>query len=396
LTESQRHDLVARVRKKHSMRSVARQFGVRLGTVQRWVKHAEGQRLDRVDWSDKPSGCRQPRHRITTDSEDLILETRRELKDNSALGEFGAAAIRRTLLARRGKRKLKKVPSVRTIGRVLARRGALDGNRRVRRPPPPRGWFLQAVATRRAELEGFDWVEDLMIRGGSPVQVLNGISLHGGLCGSWPRSQMTAKNTVDSLVAHWREFGLPTYAKFDNGTVFQGTHAHPNSFGRVTRLCLSLQVIPVFAPPHETGFQADIENFNGRWQAKVWRRFEFASVAGVLRQSDRFVAACRQRGAARIEAAPHRRPFPADWQLNLQADLNGQVIFLRRTDEQGYVSVLGHRLLAAKNWCHRLVRANVDLTRGSIRIYSLRRREPNSQPLLKTYDYETPHKHFQE
>lgn len=388
--------MVALVRMKHSMRSVARQLGVRLRTVQRWVKHAEGQRLDRVDWSDRPSGCRSPKHRTAPEIEDLVLATRRELKENSALGEFGATAIRRELLAWRGKHAVRKVPSARTIGRVLLRRGALDGRRRIRRPPPPRGWFLSAVAARQAELDSFDWVEDLVIRGGSPIQVLNAVSLHGGLCGSWPRTQMTAKNTVDSLLAHWREFGLPAYAKFDNGTVFQGTHAHADSFGRVTRVCLSLQVVPVFAPPHETGFQADIENFNGRWQAKVWRRFEFTAPADVVRQSDRFVAACRQRGAARIDAAPSRRPFPSNWKLELQAALKGTVMFLRRTDEQGYVSVLGHRLLASKIWCHRLVRVEVDLTRGKVHVYSLRRREPNSQPLLKTHHYETPQKRFQE
>lgn len=386
--------MVALVRKKHSMRSVARQFGVRLRTVQRWVQHAQGQRLDRVDWSDRPAGCQNPKHRTTPEIEDLILETRRELKEDSALGEFGARAIRRALLARRGTRAVRKVPSLRTIGRILARRGALDGRRRIRRPPPPPGWFLPAVAERQAELDSFDWVEDLAIRGGTLLQVLNAVSLHGGLCGSWPRTQMTAKNTVEALLAHWRKFGLPTYVKFDNGTVFQGTHAHPDVFGRVVRICLSLQVIPVFAPPRETGFQADIENFNGRWQAKVWRRFEFETPAEVVRQSDRFVAACRQRTAARIDAAPERRPFPPTWKPNLQAPLQGTMMFLRRTDEHGYVSVLGHRLLASQTWCHRLVRVEVDLTHGKIRIYSLRRREPTSQPLLNTHKYKTPQKRF--
>jgi len=42
------------------------------------------------------------------------------------------------------------------------------------------------------------------------------------------------------------------------------------------RTCLRLDVTPVFAPPRESGFQAAIENFNGRWQAKVWARFRGA------------------------------------------------------------------------------------------------------------------------
>jgi hypothetical protein len=100
----------------------------------------------------------------------------------------------------------------------------------------------------------------------------------------------------------------------------------PDTFGRVTRLCLSLGVTPVFTPPREMGFQADVENYNGRWQAKVWRRFTFATPHDVVAQSARFVAACRQRAAHRIESAPPRRPFPADWQLDFQAPLQGRVI----------------------------------------------------------------------
>jgi hypothetical protein len=86
------------------------------------------------------------------------------------------------------------------------------------------------------------------------VVVLNGVSLLGGLCASWPMGGATAKGVVDRMLEHWRAFGLPGYAQFDNGTVFHGAHVWPDSFGRVTRTCLGLGVTPVFAPPRETIF----------------------------------------------------------------------------------------------------------------------------------------------
>ena len=224
--------MVTLVRQGHSRRSVARQFGVRLATVQRWCQRARNRRLDRVDWSDAPGGCRTPKHRTSHTVEDLVLTIRKELKERSALGEYGAAAIQGELLARPKQHAPQKVPAVRTIGRILARRGVLDGRRRVRRPAPPRGWFLADVAAGRAELDSFDIVEDLVIQGGTFVHVLNGISLHGGLCGSWPRTQITAKITVDSLIQHWRQCGLPAYAKFDNDTVFQGIVNPTGTTGR--------------------------------------------------------------------------------------------------------------------------------------------------------------------
>src|SRR4051812_440793 len=77
---------------------------------------------------------------------------------------------------------------------------------------------------------------------------------------------------------------------FDNDMIFQGPHAHPDVVGRVTRLCLSLGVVPVFVPPREMGFQAMMEGYNGTWQAKVWSRFEHESLTALQGQSARFVA----------------------------------------------------------------------------------------------------------
>lgn len=360
--------------------------------MQVWVGRTQGQRLDRIDWSDQPRGGRRASCSTAARIEDLVLRLRKQLKESSPLGEFGAQAIRRELQ----RRKVQPLPSVRTIGRILLRRGVLDGRRRVRRPPPPPGWYLPRVAARKAELESFDFVEGLVICGGTDVMVLNGMSLHGGLCSSWIQSSWTAKQTVQTLVAHWREHGLPAYAQFDNDTIFQGAHQWPNTFGRVSRLCLQLGVVPVFAPPRETGFQAAIESYNGRWQEKVWRRFQHDNLRTLRRHSERYVNAARQRSAARRDAAPERKPFPVDWKLNLQKPLQGTVIFLRRTNNQGVADLLAQSYEVDPTWPNRLVRAEVDLTRGEIRFYRLRRREPKVQPLIKTIPYQTPMKRFHE
>lgn len=376
------------------MRSVAAQFGVGRYTVQRWVAHAAGQRLGRVDWSGSRGGRREGQA-TSSAIESLVVDFRKELRDSSDLGEFGAAAIHRELIKRQKKLKLDRIPSVRTIGRILDRCGALDGRRRMRFPPPPKGWYLPDVREQRAELDSFDIVEGLVIKGGTNVEVLNGISLLGGLPGSWVRSSCTAEFTVKTLVAHWHEHGFPDYAQFDNDTVFQGAHQWPDSFGRVTRMCLQLGVTVVFAPPRETGFQASIESYNGRWQQKVWQRFQHPSLPALRQRSNAYVAACCERSASRIESAPTRWEIPAGWKLDLSRPLDGTVIFIRRTNDKGHIQLLGHDYHVSDSWCHRLVRCNVDLTAGRIRIYQLRRRDHSRQPLLNTFEYETPTKRFQ-
>ncbi len=319
-----------------------------------------------------------------------MLAIRKYLRTEDALGEYGAQAIHRQMLSRR----LKSIPSVRTIGRILERHGALDGRRRRRYQAPPPGWYLPAVAASRVELDSFDIIEDLVIRGGQDVNVLTGISLHGGLCAAWPQPRITAKFTLNALISHWRRFGLPQYAKFDNDTVFQGAHQWPDSFGRLVRLCLSLQVTPVFAPPARHGFQAEIEGFNRRWQEKVWQRFQFTKRSEVVTQSQRYITACRDRHAERIASAPPRRRFPRSWNLDLQAPLRGQVIYLRYTNEKGSVDLLGHKFMASPVWNQRLVRVEVDLTQGAIHFYALRRREPHQHTLLSSHEYYPPMKRF--
>ncbi len=385
--------MVTAVRRGESQRSVARRFGVSLHTVQRWVERAQGQRLSRVDWQDQSPGSTQAANRTSSAMETLILQTRQHLQRESDLGEYGAAAVQRALRQRR----LRNVPSIRTIGRVFERHGLLDARRRTRRNAPPLGWYLPDVAADQTELDQIDIVEGLKIKNGPLVEVLNAVSLHGGLVASWPQTaSVTARGVQKALIEHWRRWGLPGYAQFDNDTVFQGPHHYLDIIGRVMRLCLSLAVVPVFVPPRETGFQASIESYNGRWQAKVWARFAHLSLAALQTQSGKYVTANRRRALPRRESAPSREAFPKNWQLDLQAHPQGRVVFIRRTDAIGQVTVLGHTFPVDTHWTGRLVRCDVLLTTEKIRFFQLRRRAPQEQPLLNEVVYQLPQKSFHE
>jgi len=56
--------MVLAVRRGSPLRKVAQRFGVSHGTVQYWVRRAYGQRLDRVDFTDRPSGLLSAVNRI--------------------------------------------------------------------------------------------------------------------------------------------------------------------------------------------------------------------------------------------------------------------------------------------------------------------------------------------
>jgi transposase-like protein len=377
--------MVEAVRHGSSLRATARRFGVGLGTVQRWVTRAGNVRLDRVDWGDRPD---RPHRTTRTDPEveALVLLVRRELRETSVLGEYGARAIHADLRDRPGIGE--PVPSVRTIGRILERHGALDHRRRRSAPPPPAGWYLPDVRDWKEELDSFDTIEGLRLRAGPELTVLTGISLHGGRADAWPAVSVTVSFVIDALLGRWATAGLPGYAQFDNDGRFAGSSGTEDAIGEVIRACLALGVTPVFAPPRESGFQAAIESFNGLWQAKLWTRHSQGTLDELRAHSARYIAASWLRRAPRIDAAPARRLLPAG--IDLDRVPTGRLVYLRRTTDAGNVMILGHQVHVDRLWAHRLVRAEVDLDEGRLRFFALRRRAPTEQPLLREIGYHAP------
>jgi hypothetical protein len=284
--------MVAAVRAGESRRAVARRFRVALSTVQYWLTRAGGERLDRVDWTDHPSVPHRVR-RTEEALEERILAIRRRLREDSILGEYGAVAIRRELLA--DEASSGSVPTTRTIGRILERRGALDGRRRVRRPPPPPGWYLPDLAARRVELDSFDVIDGLRLQGGLHLDILTGISLHGGLPVAWPEAGMSAAKAVAAFAGHWREVGLPGYAQFDNDTRFIGGNAVPDPIGPVIRPCRwrwawcrssRRHARPASRPPSRPSTGAGKRSCGPASGNPTWRRSTSARMSGSRRCGD--------------------------------------------------------------------------------------------------------------
>lgn len=296
------------------------------------------------------------------------MRLRRWLACHDPLGYIGPVAIRRVLLADAGH-----APSARTIARILWRAG-LTPQKRRRQPPPPPGWYLPAVAAGRAELDQLDVVEGLHLQGHGPVEALTGISLWGKLALAAPAlTGWRVESIRTALSAHWRQWGAPAYLQLDNDTRFAGSSRAVRRLGRLIRFCLAHGIVPVFAPPRETGFQAAVESFNALWQAKVWQRFRHRDLRQLRTRNDAFLAAHHQFHAQE-PVLRRTAPGPA-------AEV---IVFLRRTDGRGRIRLLGACVTAAPHWPHRLVRAELHLRTQRLRIHALRRRDPTHQPLLKS------------
>ena len=330
--------MVRAVRAGRSVREVAASFGVSLGALTYWVAQARGKRLDRVSFTNRKPG--RPWNRTLRRSRAAHPERTHESARAERAGRVRARRDR--LGAARGRCLGAGSPGRTTIYRVLARHGVLDGVHRQRRPAPPKGWYLPDVAAGRAELDSFDFIEDLKIAAGPLVSVLTATSLHGGAARRLDHGASPCTRTLDALLERWRRDGLPAYAQFDNDTVFQGAHRLPTASDVSAGCVWHWEVIPVFAPPREPGFQNAIEGFNGLWQSKVWQRHHFPDVATLEAVSARYITAYRAK-----TAAPPRCSLPAGVrsraasELDLNAPLRGTMIFLRRSNENGTVHLLG-------------------------------------------------------
>jgi|GEM_PF-4564958 len=105
-------------------------------------------------------------------------------------------------------------------------------------------------------------------------------------------------------------------------------------------------------------------------------------------RSAAYVAACQLKAAASIAAASHlRRPCPKHFRTDEKAPLKGTVIFLRRSDEEGRVTVMGRLYALSLDWQHRLVRVEVNFTSSEMNFFALRRAAHASQPLLHSQAY---------
>jgi transposase len=88
-----RRGIVTSIRRGMSVRQVASRFGVAPSTVMFWVKRASKQRLNRIGWWSDRSSRRVAANRVSESVERCVIHLRKNLKEQSVLGEFGADAI---------------------------------------------------------------------------------------------------------------------------------------------------------------------------------------------------------------------------------------------------------------------------------------------------------------
>ncbi len=328
-----------------------------------WVRY---RREGRAGLRDRSRAPRRVWRRTAPQLVALVLRIRAALVAHrtrrTAFAGRGADAIRWEL----EQRGLRRLPSRRTIERLLTRHGCTHRAPRRRRGggrpcPAPRA---QAVG----DVQQTDLVGPRHLRG--PRGVSRFFAFHTlEYVSRAVATSYYADKSAEAWCAHllraWRALGLPRVSQLDNELGVVGGTPHGFSFSQVVRLGLLLGVHWWFIPPGEPGRNPDIESFNGLWAARVLWRHRCPDLPALRRTSARFgryyharphrqlrVATHGSRCPGAVLAAVRRqlRGLPQGFDLGRYRDVHGQlqlplargrISFVRRIGGAGTIELPG-------------------------------------------------------
>jgi len=312
--------------------------------------------------------------RTSRELEETVITVRESLERQGLF--HGAQAIRWELeaLGRYPR------PSVRTISRILGRRGLI--RRRPGRYQPRGKPYPQLVGDRAGAVHQSDFVGPRFLTGPIRFYSLNSVDLGTGRCAVQPMLQRSGQHVVDALWATWCRLGMPHHQQVDNEMVFYGSPAHPRGMGSLIRLCLHHDIEAWFIPLGEPWRNGVVEKFNHHWDDKLLRRIPMASAEDLRRESLQFEE--RHNGRYRysklggktpqaaLEASGATLRFPptvAAPRYPLPKPERGRYHLVRFVRSDGLLDVFGEKFRAPPEAIYEYVRLTVDVARQRLTVF---------------------------
>jgi transposase InsO family protein len=214
------------------------------------------------------------------------------------------------------------LPSVRTIGRILRRRGLT--NRRTGRYESKGKKYPKLPALLPNQTHQVDLVGPCYLTGPIRFYSLHAVDTAINRCGIEPMPSKAAQSILDAVYAVWMRMGIPENLQVDNELVFYGSPTHPRGMGPLIRLCLAYGVNLWFIPPAEPWRNGIVEQFNDHYQQKFLSKVMMASMAQLKQESLAFEH--RHNSSYRYSKIKGKTPLKA-----LDAT-NTKLIFPAKTD----------------------------------------------------------------
>lgn len=312
--------------------------------------------------------------------ERLIVSVRRRLEAHATpetrYQRIGAATIQAELKALG----VTPVPGLRTIDRILQRRGMTSP--RVRTAPALcRSEYPAPTADDSNQLHQVDLVGPVYLKGKRQrwyIYVCKDV-FDGAVY-----LKLAPSRKIDEVLAFlieaWQHLGLPAQVQFDNARELVGWGRAARYLSRVIRLCLRLRVIPIFIPPGRPQRNGSVENYNGWFQPALFQRI-FKRPADLRRELAHLMTTTNERHVqprlgyrtvAQYRRSKRLLKLPANFKLDLEQlpISEGRVIFIRWVSGRGTISLLGQSFKIGLRYKYTYVRAVLDTHRQQLTVYA--------------------------
>lgn len=255
--------------------SLADELGVSRQWLYKWVKRYH---KGNEDWfKEKKRAPHLSPNKTDLKLQHLVLKVR-ECLESTKYAQIGASAIKWELK----KLGANPLPEIWTINRILARYGKV---RKGEKYEPQRKPYPRFESEAPNDLQQGDLLGPRYIRGDGRFYSLNAMDVARHKVALSPIRTKQDASIAASLLSIWYRLGIPRYFQIDNELVFRGSNRYPRSFGEVIRLCLSLEVEPVFIPIGEPWRNAEIERFQDTFDKKFFRAQMFSSFSELCREA---------------------------------------------------------------------------------------------------------------
>ena len=370
--EKERQQAIERYIMGQSPSAICASMGYSREWFYKWLRRFEA---GDPDWFRNRS--RRPHRNPASTSPELeaqVVTVRRYLAEQGLF--HGDQAIRWEL----EDRGVQPLPSVRTIGRILAREGLTQ---RSKGPYEPKGKRYPAlIGHRPGDVHQTDFVGPRYLKGPIRFYSLNSVDLGTGRCAVQPVLKRGGQRTVDAVWASWCRLGMPRHQQVDNDLVFFGSPGRPRGMGNLIRLCLHHDIEAWFIPIGEPWRNGVVEKFNSHWQDKFLRRIEMESTEKLFQESLRFEE--RHNGRYRysklggktpqaaLEASGVKLRFPPTAEAPrhpLPKPERGRYHLVRFVRSDAVLNVFGEKFPAPPEAIYEYVRLTVDVDTQRLLVY---------------------------
>lgn len=215
--------------------------------------------------------------KISSDLEQLVLKTRKELESNR-FSQYGPQAIYYKM-----DQTGTEPPPVWTIARILNRNQLTKPKRNMaynaKGKPYPYNYCL---------CHQMDFIGPRYLSTKMRFYFFNVICCDTHFSQVNVVANQTSEVVCQGLIRFWKTAGVPDFIQMDNDLSFWGSLKMPNVIGKVIRLCLQHGITPVFIPVRSPWRNGLIERFNGTLQEFVMEDERYSSLEEVQKAVDHF------------------------------------------------------------------------------------------------------------